>query len=59
MLVTKRMEEQFTQAAAKKLGCEVTFSHWQEHKTGAAIPVFKVPANVADKARSLGLTVAL
>lgn len=45
-------------AISKRLGAPVTFLRWSEpDRFGAQTPVFQVPAKVASKARTLGLTV--
>jgi hypothetical protein len=45
--------------ASAKLGAAVEFVRWDhDHKTGADVPVFSVPADRAAAARALGLSVA-
>jgi hypothetical protein len=47
-------------AISKRLGVAVSFLRWSEpDRFGAQTPVFAVPANVAGKARALGLTVEI
>lgn len=47
-----------TAHVSAKLGVPVEFAEWREHKTGAQVPVFAVPATHAQQARELGLTIA-
>jgi hypothetical protein len=42
---------------AKKLGVPVSFLRWDTHRTGAQVPVFRVPVEAVASAVALGLTV--
>lgn len=50
-------EVRMVDAASKRLGVPVSVVRWDRHKTGADVPVFRVPQTHRALAVSLGLSV--
>jgi hypothetical protein len=54
----ERLAQRLADGVSAKLGTPVEFARWErDSKTGADVPVFRVPAGLMAQAKSLGLTV--